>query len=134
MSEVVVHGLGCVEDMVRVLEDIDLQMKASAQRGPQQAENTGAPTPTREFKTEGEFKDLVQRVKSGKAAVNLRKLFLYRGSAFNVMQEVWIQASTILMRRGPTEILSKSLPSCMCTTMRGSGVYRMWMRIRIWTW
>ena len=33
----------------------------------------------------------MQRVKSGKAAVKLRKLFLYRGSPFNVMQEVWIQ-------------------------------------------
>ena len=116
------------------LKTLIFQMKASTQKGPQRAENTRVSTSNREFKSERDFKDLVQRVKSGKAAVNLRKLFLYRGSAFNVMQEVWIQASTILMRRGPTEILSKSLPSCMCTTMRGAGVYRMWMRMRIWTW
>ena len=73
------------------LKTLIFQMKASTQKGPQRAENTRVSTSNREFKSERDFKDLVQRVKSGKAAVKLRKLFLYRGSAFNVMQEVWIQ-------------------------------------------
>ena len=46
---------------------------------------------SRKLESKDEFNELVQRVKLGDAKLVLRKVFLYRGSECNVMQEIWIQ-------------------------------------------
>ena len=79
-SDVIVHGQGCVEEVLEVLHDITDKFR------------TGAPEPeaSRQFANDDEFGALVQRVSAGEASVKLRKLFLYSGQC-NVMQEIWIQ-------------------------------------------
>ena len=81
-SDVIVHGLGCVDDILEVLKDIEQKLDATA--------NSGANRTTRQFNSKTEFDDLVQRMKNGKAKVVLRKIFLYQKN-WTVEQEVWIQ-------------------------------------------
>ena len=77
-SDVIVHGLGSVEDMLKVLQDIKKKLDSAANKSPQQTEGAHESTPTRQFKNKDEFEKLVQRMKAGNAQVVLRKLFYTR--------------------------------------------------------
>ncbi len=102
-SDVIVHGLGSVEDMLNVLEDVEKKLDSAANRSPQQTEGTYESTTTRQFKNKNEFEELVQRIKSGNAQVVLRKLFLHqKDSPPTVMQEIWIQDKSNPGAQGPT--------------------------------
>ena len=88
-SGVIVHSANGVEQTLQILNNIQ---EASA-RGAAAASETLVTGTTRTLKNDGEFKDLVARVQKGAAAVVLRKVFLYTGSASGctVSQEIWIR-------------------------------------------
>ena len=65
-SDVIVHGQGCVEEVLEVLHDITDKFRTGALE----------PEALRQFADEDEFGALVQRVSAGEASVKLRKLFL----------------------------------------------------------
>jgi hypothetical protein len=102
-SDVIVHGLGSVEDMLNVLQDIEKKLDSAANRSPQQTEGARVSTLTRQFKNKNEFEKLVQRMKAGNARVVVRKLFLYqKDSPPTVMQEIWINDKCNPDAQGPT--------------------------------
>ena len=81
-SNVLVHGRGSIEDVLEVLRDI--------------ARSRAAPTPVtgslrRTVQTRDEFDRLARRLQTRQAMVVLRKVFLYKQSRCNVMQEIWIE-------------------------------------------
>ncbi|KAJ1484587.1 hypothetical protein T484DRAFT_1796551 [Baffinella frigidus] len=94
-SGVVVHSAHGVAPTLQILRDIQQASArgASAASGGGGALATGAAGATRKLENDGEFKELVARVKKGAAAVVLRKMFLYTGSArgCTVSQEIWIE-------------------------------------------
>ena len=92
-SDVLVHGRGGIEEVIEVLLDVaDVCRRAAAMpAGAGEQSST-----TRKFDSPHEFRRVVERLLDGRAAVKLRKLFLYRGmgtepARCSVMQEIWIQ-------------------------------------------
>jgi len=79
VSDVIVHGLGGLEDILQELQCI-------ADVSTRKPDTSGM---SRKFGNTNEFKALIQRVRRGEATVVLRKVFLYRGEC-SVMQEIWI--------------------------------------------
>ncbi len=59
-SDVIVHGLVSVEDLLNVLEDIEKKLDSATRRSPQQTEGVHESTNTRQFKNKNEFENLVQ--------------------------------------------------------------------------
>ena len=85
-SDVIVHGPGGIEAVLKTLRDI-AETRESAGNSAQPPEASAA---SRQFKDVNEFKALQQRVKSRDATVRLRKVFVCQGEC-NVMQEIWIE-------------------------------------------
>ena len=92
-SDVLVHGRGGIEEVIEVLRDV----ADACRRVAEMPVGAGEPSSsTRKFDSLNEFQRVVERLVNGKAAVKLRKLFLYRGmgtvpARCSVMQEIWIQ-------------------------------------------
>jgi hypothetical protein len=80
-SDVLVHGRGCLEEVLEVLRDVEDTLHVEA---------ASAAQTSRKFDSANEFKGLVERVRMGEATVVLRKLFLWSGQC-SVMQEIWIR-------------------------------------------
>ena len=85
-SDVIVHGPGGIEAVLKTLRDI-AETRESAGNSSHPPE---APAASRQYKDVNEFKALQQRVKSRDATVRLRKVFVCQGEC-NVMQEIWIE-------------------------------------------
>lgn len=88
-SDVIVHGRGGVEEVLRVLQHIvDASTRAADA-------SMRAPGASRQFNSLNEFEAPVARVQSNdpkvKATVKLRKLFLCGKSSCSVMQEIRIE-------------------------------------------
>jgi len=83
VSDVIVHGLGGMEDILEELQRI----AAASTRKP---DTSGI---SRKFDNTDEFEALLHRVQCLQANVVLRKLFLYSGVC-SVMQEIWIADQT----------------------------------------
>ena len=85
-SDVIVHGPGGIEAVLKTLRDI-AETRESAGNSSHPPE---APAASRQYKDVNEFKALQQRAKSRDATVRLRKVFVCQGEC-NVMQEIWIE-------------------------------------------